>query len=109
MLFRFSDFNSAIMNKQEIIKVGEILSRDLDVESTKYHVKSDQYDILGFESAEILRISKSIESDQVDKFMLSQSTLLSSWGTMLKDEVPNLMLRVKQYRKLCEEYLVKNS
>lgn len=97
-----------MMDKQEIINIGEVLAKELAKASSKYSIKSDHYDILGYESAEIEKIAKSIKNGSADTSMLSQSTLLSDWGAILEHDIPELILKVKQYRKLCEEFLNPN-
>jgi hypothetical protein len=68
------------MNLAELIAFGECLASDLDAAAARYHVKSDQRDILGYESATVRAYLALLAHGAPVPSNLRQSMLLGAWG-----------------------------
>ena len=83
------------MQREELSELGVLLAAELDQLATKYHVKSDEHEILVWEADIIREKSK----DVLLRFGLSEnlkeSTLLSSWGMTLANKIPKITEKVK--------------
>lgn len=85
------------MNTFELAAAGIALASELDILATRYHVKSEDHDILSWE-ADILRAKS---TDAVDDCGLSEnlkeSVLLSDWGARLASQIPAFAARVRDF------------
>lgn len=87
------------MNKVELAEAGKALAIEIDELSKKYHVKSDQHEILIWE-ADILRAkSQDLLNDSGLSENLQTSTLISSWGEGLAKNIPAVANKVIHFHK----------
>ena len=93
------------MDRAELSALGLALAEDLETEADNYHPKSDKNDILRYESAGILGMANHLVSDSGGRYKAMDSTLLSDWGKVLIDEIPELIVRVRQFRDLYSHIL----
>lgn len=85
------------MDVAELIAFGERLAGDLAVAATRYHVKSDQNDILAYESATVRAYVAWLVCLAPIPSQLRESVLLGDWGRGCPWEEPELLLRVSEF------------
>jgi hypothetical protein len=83
---------------------GEQLARDLEAAAQRYHVKSDDHDILDYEAAGILEAVRSFRENRGSGANSVESTLLGEWGRHTRSKEPELTKRALEfYRMIAEE------
>lgn len=86
----------------ELAAFGERLASDLASAAARYHVKSDQRDILGYESATVHAYVAWITRGVPVPTNLRESVLLGAWGRGHRWEEQLLQRTSEFYRKLQE-------
>lgn len=88
----------------DLAAFGERLAGDLAYAAARYHVKSDQRDILGYESATVQAYVAWITRGVPVPTNLRESVLLGEWGRGHRWEEQELLQRTSEfYRKLQEQ------
>lgn len=64
----------------ELADTARALAKSLAKEAARYHVKSDQHEILGYESATVAAYAKELLGGEPVSAHLRESTLLGQWG-----------------------------
>lgn len=85
------------MSSQEIADTGASLAVEIDQLAARYHVKSDEYDILSWEADIIRAKSKDVLENCGLIENLRESTLLSTWGANLAESIPNIANKVRDF------------
>lgn len=92
------------MDRLEVGNIGLDLADDLNIAASTYHVKSDKHEILCYESAGVQGMSEELLTGAPYRYELSESTLLSEWGSILAQEIPDLFNRVRKFRSLYQSH-----
>lgn len=91
------------MELSELVSFGERLSRDLHVAAMRYHVKSDQHDILGYEAGTVdLYLAWLLRGEPVPEDF-RESTLLGEWGRRYSWDDVELLHRTAEFYRHVEE------
>ena len=88
------------MNKSDLLKIGKILAFDLLESSGKYHIKSDDCDILGYEAGTVKMIVESNFNHELIKSQIEKSCLMGKWGTETRKKEIEIVKRVNEFYKL---------
>lgn len=75
------------------------LAERLEVLSRKYHIKSDDHDILGYEAASIREKLVAKTENRIVRSPLMLSTLLSEWGRSTALQYPEIAEEVRSFHR----------
>ena len=85
------------MTLAELIEFGERLASDLDAAAARYHVKSDQRDILDYESATVRAYVALLGHGAPVPSNLRESVLLGAWGGGYPWDERELLQRASEF------------
>lgn len=87
--------------QDELYQQLNSLKEKLRQAEEKYHVKSDDHDIFGYELGNIERIAKNLHNRRLVNKYIDDSTLLSAWGQHTRKKEPALTEEISSlYSKL---------
>ncbi|WP_415894366.1 hypothetical protein ACMXYN_08400 [Neptuniibacter sp. PT8_73] len=87
------------MDRVTLSKIGIELSLELKEIAKNYNVRSDAYDILGYEAATIEEEALDLINETGVQEHIKNSTLLSAWGNTLASQIPEVASRVKEFHE----------
>lgn len=95
------------MTKEELSKLGYELASVLDELLPSYHVKSDDYTILAWESDILRAKSKVLVEGGSLMDTLKDSTLISKWGERVARKHENISNKVRLFHQSYNELMEK--
>ena len=87
------------MDRVTLSKIGIDLANEIKSLSESYNVRSDAYDILGYEAATVEEEALDLINGSGVNDNIKNSTLLSAWGKTLSGQIPELANRVEAFHK----------
>lgn len=93
------------MERKSLIKTGLLLSKKALKLSYNYHSKSNNHDILGYESSILKAKCDFLNDGKLIPTNLEESALLSDWGKQLALELPELTNSIKEFYQEYEKLL----
>ncbi|HEU5072700.1 MAG TPA: hypothetical protein VFU02_00970 [Polyangiaceae bacterium] len=100
----FERDEDAGMDVAQLVAFGERLASDLAAAAKRYHVKSDQHDILEYESASVRAYVAWLVCGVLVPTQLRESVLLGEWGRGCPWEERELLLRVSEFYREIEAH-----
>ncbi|VAW82096.1 hypothetical protein MNBD_GAMMA12-91 [hydrothermal vent metagenome] len=87
------------MDRQKLGQIGKSLANDLENISEKYHSKSNQHEILQWESVGVRGMTSQLLNSEECTYKLLSTQLLREWGEKLISDNTELSERVFSFRQ----------